>query len=59
MNVIAEHLRQRDQALVVWLAYSEEFCGQAVQECAGQGVHRLSQVIRGLRQRLGPLRWIL
>ena len=32
MNVIAEHLRQRDPALVVWLAYSEELCGQAVQE---------------------------
>lgn len=32
MHVIAEHLRQHDPALVVWLAYSEELCGQAVQE---------------------------
>ena len=32
MNVITDHLRQHDQALVVWLAYSEELCGQAVQE---------------------------
>ena len=32
MNVIADHLRQRDPALVVWLAYSEELCGQAAAE---------------------------
>ena len=32
MNVIVDHLRQNEPALVVWLAYSEELCGQAVQE---------------------------
>ena len=32
MNVIADHLRQREPALVIWLAYSEELCEQAVNE---------------------------
>ena len=32
MNVIADHLRQHEPSLVVWLAYSEELCDQAVQE---------------------------
>ena len=32
MNIIADHLRQLDPALVVWLAHSEELCHQAVQE---------------------------
>ena len=32
MNIIADHLRQLDPALVVWLAHSEELCNQAVQE---------------------------
>lgn len=34
MNVIAEHLRAREPGLVLWLAYSEELCEQAVQEFA-------------------------
>ena len=32
MNVIADHLRQNEPALVIWLAYSEELCEQAVDE---------------------------
>ena len=32
MNVIAEHLRQHEPALVFWLAYSEELCEQAFME---------------------------
>ena len=32
MNVIADHLRHHEPSLVVWLAYSEELCDQAVQE---------------------------
>lgn len=32
MNIIADHLRQHKPTLVVWLAYSEELCDQAVQE---------------------------
>ena len=32
MNVIADHLRQCEPALVIWLAYSEELCEQAVEE---------------------------
>jgi len=32
MNVIAEHLRQREPGVVVWLAHSEELCDQAVDE---------------------------
>lgn len=32
MNVIAEHLRAHEPALVVWLAYSEELCEQAASE---------------------------
>ena len=32
MNVIAEHLRSNEPALVIWLAYSEELCEQAVEE---------------------------
>ena len=35
MNVIAEHLRGREPGLVLWLAYSEELCEQAVQEFSG------------------------
>ena len=32
MNVIADHLRHFEPALVIWLAYSEELCEQAVAE---------------------------
>ena len=32
MNVIADHLRGREPALVVWLAYGEELCEQAASE---------------------------
>jgi DNA repair protein RadD len=32
MNVIAEHLRQREPNLVVWLAHTEELCEQAAVE---------------------------
>ncbi|MEQ1935842.1 MAG: DEAD/DEAH box helicase family protein, partial [Fimbriimonadaceae bacterium] len=32
MNVIAEYLRERDAAVVVWLAHSEELCQQAAAE---------------------------
>lgn len=32
MNVIADHLRLHEPALVVWLAYSEELCEQAATE---------------------------
>jgi superfamily II DNA or RNA helicase len=32
MNVIVEHLREREPTLVIWLAYSEELCEQAASE---------------------------
>lgn len=32
MNVISEHLRVKETGLVLWLAYSEELCEQAVHE---------------------------
>lgn len=32
MNVVADHLRSQEPALVVWLAYSEELCEQAATE---------------------------
>lgn len=32
MNVIADNLRRYEHALVIWLAYSEELCEQAVEE---------------------------
>ncbi|MBN1453279.1 MAG: DEAD/DEAH box helicase [Anaerolineales bacterium] len=32
MNVICEHLREREPGLVVWLAFSEELCEQAAEE---------------------------
>lgn len=32
MNIIAEHLRNNEPTLVIWLAYSEELCEQAVGE---------------------------
>ena len=32
MNVIADHLRNNEPTLVIWLAYSEELCEQAVTE---------------------------
>lgn len=32
MSVIADHLRSQESTLVVWLAYSEELCEQAVSE---------------------------
>ena len=32
MNVIAEHLRSNEPTLVIWLAYSDELCEQAVEE---------------------------
>lgn len=32
MNVIIEHLRQQEPALVIWLAYNEELCEQAAEE---------------------------
>lgn len=32
MSLIADHLRQNNSTLVVWLAYSEELCDQAIQE---------------------------
>lgn len=32
MNIIADHLRSLESTLVVWLAYSEELCEQAVAE---------------------------
>lgn len=34
MNVIADHFRDREPTLVVWLAYSEELCSQALEEFA-------------------------
>ncbi|MEM8779494.1 MAG: DEAD/DEAH box helicase [Cyanobacteria bacterium P01_G01_bin.49] len=32
MNIIADHLRAHEPTLVIWLAYSEELCEQAVNE---------------------------
>ena len=32
MNIIAEHLRINEPTLVVWLAYSDELCEQAIEE---------------------------
>ena len=32
VNVIAEHLRTTEPTLVIWLAYSEELCEQAMEE---------------------------
>jgi len=32
MNIIADRLRSQEPTLVVWLAYSEELCGQAAAE---------------------------
>lgn len=32
MHIIANHLRQKEPTVVVWLAYSEELCEQAAQE---------------------------
>lgn len=32
MNIIADHLRSQESAIVVWLAYSEELCEQAATE---------------------------
>ncbi len=32
MNIIADHLRNNEPTLVIWLAYSEELCEQAVTE---------------------------
>lgn len=32
MNVIAEHLRAHEPSLVIWLAFSDELCEQAVEE---------------------------
>ena len=32
MNIIAEHLRTTEPTLVIWLAYSEELCEQAIEE---------------------------
>ena len=32
MNAIADHLRERESAVVVWLAHSEELCQQAAAE---------------------------
>ena len=32
MNVIAEHLRNNEPSLVIWLAYSDELCEQAIEE---------------------------
>jgi superfamily II DNA or RNA helicase len=32
MNIIADHLRNNEPTLVIWLAYSEELCEQAVIE---------------------------
>ena len=32
MNVIAEHLRSNEPSLVIWLAYSDELCEQAIEE---------------------------
>lgn len=32
MNIVADHLRSREPALVVWLAYNEELCEQAATE---------------------------
>ena len=32
MNIIADHLRSLEPTLVIWLAYSEELCEQAVAE---------------------------
>ena len=32
MNVISEHLRSNEPSLVIWLAFSEELCEQAIEE---------------------------
>ncbi|MDW8413838.1 MAG: DEAD/DEAH box helicase, partial [Acidobacteriota bacterium] len=32
MNIISEHLRAHEPTIVVWLAYSEELCEQAISE---------------------------
>ena len=32
MNVIADHLRSHEPSLVIWLAYSDELCEQAIEE---------------------------
>ena len=32
MNIIVEHLRTSEPTLVIWLAYSEELCEQAIEE---------------------------
>ena len=32
MNVVAEHLRSHEPSLVIWLAFSDELCEQAIEE---------------------------
>lgn len=32
MNIIADHFRVNESTLIIWLAYSEELCEQAIQE---------------------------
>lgn len=39
MNIIANHLRKHEPALVIWLAYSEELCEQAVEEFKTSWLH--------------------
>ena len=39
MNVIAEHLRSNEPTLVIWLAYSEELCEQAIEEFTEAWTH--------------------
>ena len=39
MNIIAEHLRTTEPTLVIWLAYSEELCEQAIEEFTQAWAH--------------------
>ena len=49
MNVIAEHLRSNEPTLVIWLAYSEELCEQAIEEFTEAWSHLGNRAIDILR----------
>ena len=49
MNVIAEHLRSNEPTLVIWLAYSEELCEQAIEEFSKAWTHLGNRAIDILR----------
>jgi len=49
MNVICQHLCQHEKALVIWLAYSEELCEQAVDEFEASWRHLGNRTIKVFR----------